>query len=208
MTTPVDPMAPVPPPPAGRTAATLWLRAAFLVALAGLLASLFLSLRIPLRLGEQEWILGMNLKACPLCFYQRTFMMSLVGVLFVGRLSGLGRSGKLGLVALPLAVAGLGVAGFHVYLEAIGRLECPKGLADLGTVPQQSLAVFALLFVLLLLDALVGWQAGTGLGLLGGLVVGGLLSAGSCIANPPMPAPPAKPYPESPEICRPPYRPQ
>jgi disulfide bond formation protein DsbB len=68
--------------------------AAALVALAG---SLYLSL-------------GMGLKACPLCFYQRAFAMSLVAVLGMGVLTGAGQSGRLGLLSVPLAAAGLGVA--------------------------------------------------------------------------------------------------
>src|SRR5436190_1735483 len=107
-------------------APSLLIWAALLVALAGLAGSLFLSL-------------GMNLKACPLCFYQRTFAMSVVAVLGMGLFTG-GRSGRLGLLTLPLAVAGLGVAVFHVYLETAGKLECPQGLLGWGSAPRQSLA--------------------------------------------------------------------
>jgi disulfide bond formation protein DsbB len=75
-----------------------------LVALVALAGSLWLSV-------------GMGLKACPLCFYQRTFVMGVVAVLGIGLLTGQRHRGVLNLLALPLAVAGFGVAAFHVFLE-------------------------------------------------------------------------------------------
>src|SRR5262245_2466312 len=105
---------------------SIWTWAALVVSAAALAGSLFLSL-------------GMSLKACPLCFYQRTFAMSLVGVLGIGLLTGAGRGARLALLALPLAAAGLGVALFHVSLEVAGTLECPLGILGIGTAPQQSL---------------------------------------------------------------------
>src|SRR5712692_3215320 len=99
------------------------------------------------------WLsLGMGLIACPLCFYQRTFAMSAFGVLAVGLL-GSERRGLLCLLALPLAIGGLAVAGWHVSLEVRGKLECPSGILALGTAPQQSLAAFVFLTVPLLLGA-------------------------------------------------------
>jgi disulfide bond formation protein DsbB len=42
-----------------------------------------------LALGGSIWLsVGMNLKACPLCLYQRTFVMGVVAVLGVGVLAG------------------------------------------------------------------------------------------------------------------------
>jgi disulfide bond formation protein DsbB len=174
-----------------------WAWAALAVAVAGLAGSLALS-----------WWFG--LKACPLCFYQRSFMMALVAVLGVGLPAGAARPGRLGLLALPLAVAGLGVASFHVWLEVSGKLECPLGMLEWGTVPRQSLATFALLSVLLLGDAVQGvLPAPGGWAALGaGALVGGLLAAASCTSNPPMPPPPKEPYKDARiEVCRPPYRP-
>jgi disulfide bond formation protein DsbB len=148
----------------------------------------------------------MDLKACPLCFYQRTFMMSLVAVLGMGLLVDTKHTAHLPLLCLPLAVAGLGVALFHVFLEMTGTLECPAGLLGLGTAPQQSLATFAVLSVVLGVAAarasagLVRWGS-----LAAGLVVGGLLAVASCISNPPMPAPPTKAYDKAPDICRRPF---
>jgi len=175
--------------------ATAWTWAALLVSLAGLAGSLALS-----------W--GLHLKPCPLCFYQRTFMMSLVAVLIVGLLAGAARPGRLALLGLPLAVAGLGVALFHVVLEIQGKLECPAGLLGLGTAPEQSLATFLALTALLTVDVLRG-PAGTAAwaDLAGVVVLGGLLAGASCTSNPPMPAPPKEPYASShPDICRPPHR--
>jgi disulfide bond formation protein DsbB len=88
---------------------------ALVVALAGTMGSLSLS-----------WLLG--LKACPLCFYQRAFAMGAAGVIGVGLASGMGKMKTLSLVALPVSVAGLCVALFHVSLELRGILECPEGL--------------------------------------------------------------------------------
>jgi hypothetical protein len=151
----------------------------------------------------------MDLKPCPLCYYQRTFAMALVGVLGMGLVTGAGQAGRLSLVALPVAVAGLGVALFHVWLEATGKLECPQGVLGWGTAPQQSLAAFGLTAALLVGAAVRGpapwpgrWPA-----VIGGVVLGGLLALAACTSNPPMPVPPEKPYPKKPpDICRPPSR--
>jgi disulfide bond formation protein DsbB len=181
-------------PAAGFAAASPWAWAALLVALAGLAGSLSLSLFL-------------GYKACPLCFYQRTFVMSVVGVLGVGLLTGAGRGARLGLLALPLATAGLGVGLFHVFLEGRGTLECPAGILGQGSAPQQSLAVFAILFALLLADAVTRpAPSGQGIALLSALILGALLALGSCTSNPPMPGAPGAPYRDAPEICRPPYR--
>src|SRR5262245_66543427 len=97
-------------------------------------------------LAGSLWLsVGMKLKACPLCFYQRTFVMGVVAVLLVGLLAGVRPASVLSLLALPLAAGGVGVAGFHVYLEQTGKLECPDGILGLGTAPQQGLAAQALL---------------------------------------------------------------
>ena len=176
------------------SAPSVWSWAALAVALIALAGSLYLSL-------------GMGKKACPLCFYQRTFAMSLVAVLGVGLLTTAGRTARLGLLALPLATAGLGVALFHVSLEVRGKLECPQGLFGWGTAPEQSLALFAVLLVLLSVDVLGKPQAGAGPApaWVGVLILGSLLAVGACTSNPPMPAPPREAYPTRvPDICRPP----
>jgi disulfide bond formation protein DsbB len=179
--------------PARGSAALTWL--ACLVALAASAGSVYLSV-------------GMNLRACPLCFYQRTFAFASFGVLLVGLFTGARRAG-LSLLVLPLAVAGLGVAGFHVYLEWNATLECPHGIQDIGTAPQQSLAAFALLTLILVLAILNGGVAKGTLvvALLGTAVLGGVFAAASVISSPPMPPTPTKAYaPNSLDMCRPPYR--
>jgi disulfide bond formation protein DsbB len=177
------------------TGANFWNWVALVIALAGLAGSLFLSL-------------GMGLKACPLCFYQRTFMMGLVAVLGMGLLTG--NRGRLSLLALPLAVAGLGVAAFHVWLEISGTLECPQGLLGVGSAPQQSLVTFVLLSAFLVLGTFRNSSVGPfpWVALIGGVILGGLLAVASSISNPPMPNPPTERYPrKDPDICRQPFRP-
>ncbi len=172
----------------------LWIWAAFLVSLAALAGSLGLSL-------------ALGLKACPLCFYQRTFVMALVGVLSIGLLTGMASGGRLGLLTLPLATAGLGVAVFHVNLEMGGILECPAGILGLGTAPQQSLAMFLVLSVLLSLSAWSGPPVkNKGPALAACLILGGLLALGACTSNPPLPAAPG-PYTNPLDTCRRPYLP-
>jgi disulfide bond formation protein DsbB len=153
---------------------------------------------------------GLGHKPCPLCFYQRTFMMSLVAVLGVGLVVGAGGPGRLALLALPLAVAGLGVGLFHVTLEVTNKLECPAGALGLGTAPQQSLATFLVLSALLTVGGTRGASVapGASAGLAAAVLLGGLLAAASCTSNPPMPAAPKEAYPSAaPDICRPPFRP-
>src|SRR6516164_1775475 len=121
--------------------------AAFFVALLALTGSLLLT-----------W--HMNLKACPLCLYQRVFVMGIVGLMGVGLCVGGLRPGLLSLLALPLASGGLAVAAFHVYLVQNGTLECPHGLFGLGLAPEQSLVILALLTALLLTDVIRSGSAG------------------------------------------------
>jgi hypothetical protein len=166
--------------------------ASALVALAAVAGSLALSL-------------FMGLKACPLCFYQRSFAMAALGALLLGLVGrGAGDRTLAARVALLCATAGLGVAAFHVSLEVRGTLECPDGLLRLGSAPAQSLAVFVLLFALLL-AAVARPVARRGAALAPALVLGALFAVGSIASSPPLPAPPAAPYAEAPVICRPPF---
>jgi disulfide bond formation protein DsbB len=158
--------------------------------------------------GSIYLTVGLKRQGCPLCFYQRTFALSVLGVLVMGVLTGLGRSAPLSLLALPLAVAGLGVASFHVYLEWTGKLECPAGVFDVGSAPAQSLVAFLALFVLLAYDAL-RWAGRVsflyGPAMLVALGLGGVFAWGCVLSAPPLPEPPPKPYAEKPNVCRPPY---
>ena len=169
-------------PSAGQTSPrsdepSLWLWGAALASLVALAGSLYLSI-------------GMGLKACPLCLYQRTFVMGVVGVLTVGLFIKDLRPGALSLLALPPAIAAVAVAGFHCYLEYTGFLECPRGVLGIASAPQQSLVVLVVLVLLLLADQLAqGALAGSA----GTIVLGGLFAFGCIRSAPPAPAP-ERPY--------------
>jgi disulfide bond formation protein DsbB len=172
--------------------------AALGLALVGTAGSLYLSL-------------GMGLKACPLCFYQRSSVMAALAVLALGRVVEPARPGLLCLVALPLAAGGLGVAAFHEWLVVTGALECPQALLGWGTAPAQSLAVHALLT----LACAAGSRAGRGESprqgapaVLGALALGLALAGGSIASAPPLPPSPSKPYDlqsQPLDMCRPPF---
>lgn len=178
----------------GAPASSGWTWAAFVAAIITVAGSLALTL-------------VENKQACPLCFYQRTFALCLVAILGQGLLSGARAFGRLALLALPLAIAGLGVAMFHVSLEARNILECPTGLFDQLTAPKQSLMMFAVMTLLLgagVRSGLKAWEIGPSGTILALVLSGGLIWA-SLSANPKLPIPPTKPYESSPGICRPPY---
>jgi disulfide bond formation protein DsbB len=162
--------------------------------------------------GSLYMSLEMNLKACTLCFYQRAFAMGLVGVLASGVLAFREYGARVCMLALPLAIGGLGVAGFHVWLgwtewpreAAPWYLACPAGIEGIGTAPQQSLAAFGLITVVLLIGALgeVGASGRGGAALFVAVALGAGAAAGSVLANPPMPDP--KPLPAKPlDTCQP-----
>jgi hypothetical protein len=134
--------------------------------------------------GSLGYSTAQGLIACPLCIYQRAFMMAVSCILIVGGLlANVRPTWRLSLVALVAGVSGLGVAGWHVYLEAAGKLECPVGQFGLGTIPQQSLAAFVLLCLLLTLDvvsgprASAGAESGSGVGALVPVVIIGVITA-------------------------------
>ena len=161
--------------------------------------------------GSLYLSLGLDLRACPLCFYQRTFMMAVLAVLAVGLAVDPTRAGLFCLLNLPLAFGGLGVAAFHEYLVVAGKLECPAGIFSLGTAPAQSLTAFALLVAATVAGA---WTGRNGLSafppgaILGAVILGLLLSWGSVASSPPM-SPRRAPYDPVKEpfnTCRPPFR--
>lgn len=123
-------------PPA--TLKLLWTRLAFFISVVGVVGSLYLSLE-------------MNLRACPLCYYQRAFMMAAAAVLGFGLFLPGVPSAALAPLALASAVGGASVALWHTYLDAVGVLECPAGVTGL-VVPRESLIVFSLLVVFLVVD--------------------------------------------------------
>jgi disulfide bond formation protein DsbB len=175
-----------------------WAWAALVLSAVGLAGSLLLSL-------------GLGLKACPLCFYQRTFIMSIFAVMSVRLTVDRTRAGLLCLVSLPLASGGLGVAAFHEYLVVTSKLECPPGVFGLGTAPAQSLAIFVLLTAVTGLGAWAGghaFQLPRVPAVLGAAVLGLLLASGAVASAPPMPPAPTKPYDPAKQpldICRPPF---
>jgi disulfide bond formation protein DsbB len=173
--------------------ALVW--APLLVALLALAGSLWLSI-------------GMKLKACPLCFYQRTFVMGVVAVLGIGLLTGPRHRAVLNQLALPLAVGAIGVAVFHVYLELTGKLECPAGVMGIGTSPQQSFAVLIVLLVLVAVGVIRGRKVGAPHPAVAwaAVVLGQLLAWGAVASSPPMPPAPAQAYTTPLDICRPSFR--
>ena len=174
--------------------------------------SLALALAAVAAAGSVYLSLGLGLKACPLCFYQRTFALSVVLVLVMQLASEGLRSSRACLVSLPLAASGLCLAGFHVYLVRIGKLECPPALFGWGDGPRQSLAVFAALTIVCLAGAWSARRAAErgGLFAIAAAVVLGAAAAWACIASaPPLPPAPTQPYDAVKlpfDMCRPPYR--
>ena len=133
--------------------------------------------------------------------------MGAAAVLLVGLLINPRPVRMLSTLALPLAVSGLGIAVFHVNLEMTGKLECPLGLLNLGTAPQQSLGLF-----LVVVGVLLGgtWTEPVGRvakpwTIAGTILLGSAMAAASVWSAPPLPAAPAQPYAEPLTICRPPY---
>lgn len=169
---------------------SLWFWLAMLASLGALAGSLYLSI-------------GLELKACPLCYYQRTFVMGVVAVLIVGLFVKDLRAGAITLLALPLAFGGLGVAGYHEYLVQTGVLECPAGVQfsdqfHLGTAPQQSLAAIGLLTLLLVIDQL---RQGGVVGIFATMILGGLLAFGGIMST--SSACPKYENPVDQDMCRP-----
>ena len=169
-----------------------------LTALVGTLGSLLLSL-------------GLGLKACPLCFYQRTFMMAALIVVTFGLWADPRRPSLVCWLIMPLAWAGLSVAAFHESLVVNGVLECPAALFGLGSAPAQSLVVFGLLTA----SATIGAWSGRGesspiggLKLLAAIVAGGVM-AWACVAStPPLTPTPKQAYDsvkQPLDMCRPPF---
>lgn len=154
----------------------------------------------------------LKLRACPLCFYQRTAVMCTACVLSVGLTAAPQQAALWCLVCWAVHVMGLGVALFHVWLVQRQVLECPRGFGGLGTAPHQSLLFFLLAALPLLLGAEGGFAL-LGFGAAGGILLTTLLglfmAALSIITSPPLPPVPTQAYdPRSQplDICRPPFR--
>ena len=169
-------VATAPSGPGSETISTGLTWAAFVVSLIALAGSLWLSLEI-----------GKNLKACPLCYYQRTFVMAAAGVLAVGLLMGSRQHALVSLFALPAVAGGLGVAIWHEYLRATRVLECPQGVFGFTKTTHESLAILTVLLALLVLivvrdvrtrpESPEAWR--TVVGLAGAVILGGLFAWGA-----------------------------
>lgn len=171
------------PSVASRCAAN-WLTAATIISAVGTSGSVFLSM-------------GLGLKACPLCFYQRSFVMAALAVLALGRILDRSRPGLICFLAVPLVWAGLGVAAFHEYLVLTGVLECPQALFGIGTAPAQSLAVFLGLAAVVSTGAWCGRQESPqqGMSTLVSAVLLGIAMAAACVkSSPPLPPLPTAAY--------------
>jgi disulfide bond formation protein DsbB len=176
-------------PPGPRPDVTTW-RIALYSGLAALVVA-----------GSLHLSLGMGLKACPLCLYQRGFVIAALGSLLVGAVAG-GRGFAL-LGALPAVVAALAVGGYHIYLEAAGKLECPKGILGLGTAPQQAFVAELALALALLAEALPRRP----LVALLAVALGGAGAFAAIAAAPPGKPKPTAPYSVALDECRPPFAP-
>jgi hypothetical protein len=147
------------------------------------------------------WLsLGMDLKACPLCLYQRACIFCAATVLILATMLRKQDPATIGSLALAPAVAGLAVGIYHVVLESAGTLECPRGIGGIGSAPQQAVVAEILVVAVLVLAALPRWSGvllATGLG----IAVGSMLIRSA----PPLPPKPEKPYTAPLDICRPRY---
>ena len=198
MSTATPPPAPTPaPPPAPEPAPdlkSLWARAALFMAAVGVLGSLHLSL-------------GMDppLKACPLCYYQRSFIMATAAILLLGMILPGVPAAAVTVFALAPAFAGAYIAGQHAWMVSQGDLECPMGVTGRLVAPVESLIVFALLMIFLLGDL---YHRGTYIVQgAGALLLGYLFATTGIRATSPMPMP-TTPYGEKDvlDICRKPFQ--
>lgn len=156
--------------------------------------------------------IGLGLTACPLCITQRTLVMGVFMVCTAGLALARTHPGTSCFLALPLAFAGLGVAGYHQYLVVAGILECPPGLLGMATLPAQSFALFALLTGTMIAGArgaLAGRGAWSTPALVAAIGILGLLLAWGAVAtSPPVPSrtTPYDPIQEPLANCRPAFR--
>jgi len=194
-----------PSPPVGTTTVA-WTVLALIAALVASAGTVLLSLDLdPVKVGEHEIQLTRNLKACPLCYYQRMCAFGALAVLLIGLFTKARRTGAVGVMALPLAIAGVGIAGYHSFLVYTEKLECPTGLLEFYSAPYQSLAALAVLTLLLLIDAVRNTSGGSFgvFTILLAVILGGGAAYGGyrTVAYPPPPSQEA--YEKPPDICRP-----
>jgi disulfide bond formation protein DsbB len=139
-----------PPLPRDRTAdASIAIWAALLAAVVATLGTFWLTA-------------GMNLEAGPFCFCQRTCVMLAVGILIAGLLMRDQSAAGVAAMTLPVAMTGLGVAGVHNWMELTRQIECPKGILNIGSAPQQALVAQAILVFFLVVAARTRFTAAFG----------------------------------------------
>jgi hypothetical protein len=177
---------PTPPQPTSHPVTGLVVWTALLAALVAALGSIWLSL-------------GMELKPCPLCYYQRACIFCVVAVLMIGMVAQERSAGLVALMGLGPAAAAVGLGAFHNYLEYTHKLECPAGIANIGTAPQQALVAEGVVLLILLLASIPRFFTAL-ISLILGVVLGALM-----IFTTPPPDAPTKPYDGPPKVCRPPY---
>jgi hypothetical protein len=151
--------------------------------------------------GSLTLSLGLGWQACPLCYYQRSFVMGVAAILFLAQMTEMRGSAAVSVLAMPVAMAGLAVACYHVSRELAGKMECPDGIFRIGSAPQQSLAVQAILVIILLIGGIRRPV------LVVGMVVGILLAFACVESAAPVPKPPDADYDHPPIVCRPPRNP-
>ncbi|MFQ3650355.1 MAG: disulfide bond formation protein B [Gemmataceae bacterium] len=165
---------------------------------------LALAVALGTSVGSVVLSLGLQLAACPLCYYQRSFAFASLGVLGVGLITGMQQHICLAGLVLPLALTGLLLAGYHASLEARGKMECPLGLTQTLTAPQESVLAFVVLSGLLVTCTLSEDKPGGGWVAIALAALLAVVLAVSSVASVAMPAPP-KPetYQSPPKTCRP-----
>src|SRR5260370_4421927 len=80
------------------------------------------------------WLsLGMGMKACPLCLYQRSCVFAALAVLLLGLALRSQDGSGLAVLALAPSDPGFGVGPFHCYLEYTNVLESPSAVSGYGS---------------------------------------------------------------------------
>lgn len=178
--------------------ASKWVIAAVTLSGLGVAACLYLSF-------------GAGLVACPLCIYQRAFLMAAFGISLVGAVAGRGHTALVCSLLLPVAVMGIGIAAYHEYLIRSETIECPPGLLAMGSLPTQSLVLFSLLSLAALMGVVRhGADAGLKRGAMiaTGVIIGALVAWASVASAPPIPVR-KTPYDAVKDVfnnCRPVYK--
>lgn len=157
--------------------------------------------------GSLYLSMGLGLKACPLCFYQRTFVLAALAIVGLCLWVERKRPGLACLLSLPAICGGLGVAAFHASLVWRGKMICPLGVFEMGTAPEESLLVFIALAVVSSAGAFAGRRESLrqGIATTAAAIAIGLAFAWGCIQSAPLAPPTKKAYeiPKPIDTCQP-----